>query len=105
MPDGYITDPEQLKAMAQGMVNTNEQLQDNGRKLAQAVDSVQGTWSGNAAVAFTTLMTTYSNDFKALNEALFAMAEQVTGTSVDYQRQEEEASADMSLIMQTLGDG
>jgi WXG100 family type VII secretion target len=105
MPDGYITDPEQLKAMAQGMVDTNEQLQDNGRKLAQAVDSVQSAWSGAAAVAFTNLMTTYGNDFKALNEALFAMAEQVTGTSVDYTRQEEEASTDMSLIMQTLGDG
>lgn len=87
------------------MVQTNEDLQDNGRKLAQAVDSVQGAWSGAAAQAFTTLMTQYQQDFDKLNTALFNIAEQVSGASRDYAAQEETAASDISTIMNTLADG
>jgi WXG100 family type VII secretion target len=104
MGDFKTGTPELLTA-SQQMVDTNELLQDNGRRLAQAVDSVQGAWAGAAAQAFTNLMTQYSTDFKNLNTALFNIAEQVSGSAKDYQRQEDEAAADVSAIMQTLSDG
>ncbi len=87
------------------MVDTNEQLQDAGRRLGQAVDSVQGAWSGDAAVAFTNLMTSFNTDFTKLNTALFNIAEQVTGSAHTYAEQEEAAASDVSAIAATLSDG
>lgn len=104
MGDFKTGTPELLTASDQ-MIATNELLQDNGRKLAQAVDSVQGAWSGAAAQAFTNLMTQYSTDFNNLNTALFNIAEQVAGSARDYQSQEDTAAADVSAIMATLEDG
>ena len=104
MGDFKTGTPELLTASDQ-MVSTNELLQENGRKLAQAVDSVQGAWSGAAAQAFTNLMTQYQSDFDKLNTALFNIAEQVSGSARDYQAQEDTAAQDVSAIMQTLSDG
>lgn len=104
MGDFKTGTPELLTASDQ-MVQTNELLQDNGRKLAQAVDSVQGAWVGAAALAFTNLMTQYSSDFEKLNTALFNIAEQVSGSARDYQAQEDTAASDVSAIMATLEDG
>lgn len=104
MGDFKTGTPELLTASDQ-MVQTNELLQDNGRKLAQAVDSVQGAWSGAAAQAFTNLMTQYQSDFDKLNTALFNIAEQVTGSADLYQAQEDAAAQDVSAIMSTLSDG
>jgi len=96
--------PELLTASDQ-MVQVNELLQDAGRQLGQAVDSVQGAWSGDAALAFTNLMTSYSRDFDKLNTALFNIAEQVAGSGRDYAAQEETAASDVSAIAATLSDG
>lgn len=103
--DGFVTDQTVLDAKAQTMVDTNELLQDNGRKLAQAVDAVQGAWSGAAAQAFTNLMTQYQADFKNLNDALFTIAEEVSSSSADYARQEAAAAEDVSAILSTLDNG
>jgi WXG100 family type VII secretion target len=101
----FETGTPELVTAADQMVATNEDLQEYGRQLALSVDSVQGAWKGNAAVAFTNLMTQYSTDFETLNTALFNIAEQVVGSAKDYERQEEEASSDISSIMATLEDG
>jgi WXG100 family type VII secretion target len=105
MAGGYQTGAPELLTASDQMVTTNEQLQDRGRQLAQAVDSVQSAWSGAAAQAFTNLMTQFQQDFTNLNTALFNIAEQVAGAARDYDRQEEEASSDISAIMSTLSDG
>ncbi|TDV47169.1 WXG100 family type VII secretion target [Actinophytocola oryzae] len=105
MAGSFQTGATELTTAAGDMVHTNELLQDEARQLAQAVDSVQGAWSGAAAQAFTNLMTQYNDDFTKLNTALFNIAEQVSGSAADYSKQEEEASADISAIMQTLSDG
>jgi ESAT-6 family protein len=106
MPDGgYKTSKEVMNGLVSNMMDTNEQLQDNGRKLAQAVDSVQGAWSGNAAMAFTNLMTQFGDDFSKMNQALVNIAEQVGASSDSYAAQEEEAASDISAIMSTLENG
>jgi WXG100 family type VII secretion target len=103
--EGFITNQQVLDEKAGAMVDTNEQLQDNGRKLAQAVDSVQGAWKGAAATAFTTLMTQYHSDFKNLNDALFKIAEEVSSSATDYAAQEQAAADDVSAILHTLENG
>lgn len=84
------------------MVAANQQLQDAGSQLASAVDAVEGAWKGAAQQAFNTLMTQYATDFKNLNETLFNIADQVSGSAKDYQAQEDQASQDISSIMSTL---
>lgn len=105
MAGSFKTGTEELTTVSDQMVQANELLQDEGRQLGQAVDSVQGAWSGAAATAFTNLMTQYHSDFAALNTALFNIAEQVAGSSRDYAAQEDTASEDISAIMATLEDG
>lgn len=84
------------------MMDTNELLMDNGRKLAQAVDAVAGQWAGAAQQAFQNLMAAYSADFTKLNEALVTISENVTGSAHAYQQQEDAAAADVSAISATL---
>jgi len=98
----FKTGVPELITAANQMVDTNEQLQDQGRQLAQAVDSVQGAWVGAAATAFNSLMERYRADFDTMNTALFTIAENVTGSADLYQQQEEEAAADISAITSTL---
>lgn len=98
----FATGTPELLTAANQMVETNESLQDSGRILAQSVDAMQGVWKGNAAVAFNSLMEQFRNDFDTMNTALFNIAEQVTGSAQDYERQEEEAAADISAITSTL---
>jgi WXG100 family type VII secretion target len=105
MAGSFKTGTEELTKVSDQMVQANEALQDEGRQLAQAVDSVQGAWSGAAAQAFTNLMTQYATDFQNLNTALQNIAEQVAGSSRDYAAQEETASSDISAIMSTLDNG
>jgi WXG100 family type VII secretion target len=105
MAGSFKTGAPELLTASQQMVDTNELLQDAGRQLGQAVDSVGGSWSGDAALAFTNLMTSYSTDFSKLNTALFNIAEQVSGAAKDYAAQEEAAASDVSAIAATLSDG
>lgn len=98
----FETGSAELLTAAGQMMDTNELLMDNGRKLAQAVDAIAGQWVGAAAMAFTNLMAAYQNDFTNLNTALSTISEQVTGSATLYQQQEDEAAADVSAIAATL---
>jgi WXG100 family type VII secretion target len=102
MPDGFAKGEGTLPAIADTMINTNERLQDNARQLAQAVESVQGAWTGQAAQSFNTLMEAYGRDFKTMNDSLFQIAEQIQSSEQEYARQEEEAARDVSAITATL---
>lgn len=98
----FKTGSAELMTAAGQMMDTNELLMDNGRKLAQAVDAVAGQWVGAASVAFNNLMAAYNADFTKLNEALSTISENVTGSATVYQQQEDAAAADVSAIASTL---
>lgn len=98
----FETGTPELKKAADDMVATNQQLQDAGAQLASAVDSVAGAWVGAAQTAFNNLMQQYQADFKNLNDTLFSIAEQTTGSADTYQQQEDQAAQDISSIMSTL---
>lgn len=98
----FETGTPELKKASDDMVSTNQQLQDAGSQLATAVDAVSGAWKGAAQTAFNTLMEQFGADFKNLNDSLFKIAEEVTGSADVYQQQEDQASQDISAIMSTL---
>jgi WXG100 family type VII secretion target len=98
----FATGSAELLTAAGQMMDTNELLMDNARKLAQAVDAVAGSWSGAAQQAFNNLMVAYNNDFTKMNDALSVISENVTGSANMYQQQEDAAAADVSAIASTL---
>ncbi|MBO0840221.1 MAG: WXG100 family type VII secretion target [Sciscionella sp.] len=92
-----------LDRSAQHMIQTNTQLQANLKSLADVLENTKPHWQGQAAGAFATLVEHYSADAKKLNDSLEQIAEQVSATSKEYARQEEESNQSISQITQTLG--
>lgn len=82
-------------------MDKNQNLMDQLKQLAAAVDAVQ--WRGAAATAFQTLMTAFSNDARQLNDALVRISEEVAASASEFDRQEEAASQSLSGITQALG--
>jgi WXG100 family type VII secretion target len=98
---GYTAGSAELRSAAQEMMDKNQNLMDQLKQLAAAVDAVQ--WRGAAATAFQTLMTAFSNDANKLNEALMRIAEEIAASATEYDRQEEAAQQSLSGITQALG--
>jgi|SRR5947209_2216012 len=99
---GYQTGAQELVQAGQRMEDTNQQLQAALNNVMNEVEGVRGAWSGAAASAFHTLMETYSNDAKKLNDNLQKISEAIAGSADAYRRQEEEAAQSVSSIAQAL---
>ncbi|HEU5472147.1 MAG TPA: WXG100 family type VII secretion target [Actinophytocola sp.] len=91
--------PELTRA-GQEMVDTNEQLMDQARQLAAAIDAV--VWDGAAKVAFVSLMTKFAEDTQKLNDSLMRISEEIAASSTAYQAQDEQAQSDLSAITSAL---
>ena len=100
---GYGTSVEEMAKAAVDVDNVNQQSQDALRSLASQLSPLEGTWKGQASVAFRTLMERYQTDAKKLHDALQGISEQLRGSSDAYARQEEESSSSLSNISNVLG--
>ena len=97
---GFAAGAPQLVQAGQAMEDTNQQIMDQGRQLASAVDGV--TWKGAAQVAFRNLMTKFAQDLKTMNDSLQNISEQITASAKAYDAQNQQAQQDMSGIMSAL---
>ena len=84
----------------QEMVDTKQQLMNQGQQLASAVESVN--WKGTAQVAFNNLMNKFAQDLKQMNESLNNIADQVTASAKAYEAQNAQAQQDITGIMSAL---
>jgi WXG100 family type VII secretion target len=97
---GFTAGSPELVSAGKAMEDTNGQLMDQARQLAQAVDAV--SWQGAAKTAFVNLMTKFAQDTKTLNESLNNIADQIGASAADYSAQEQQASSDISAISSAL---
>ncbi|MFL6141004.1 MAG: WXG100 family type VII secretion target [Labedaea sp.] len=97
---GFTAGSPELVSAGKAMEDTNGQLMDQARQLAQAVDAVN--WQGAAKAAFVNLMTKFSQDTKTLNDSLNNIAEQIGSSAADYSAQEQQAASDLSAISSAL---
>lgn len=100
---GYGITPEEMAKAAVDVDNVNQQSQDALKSLGNALAPLEGTWKGQAAIAFQTLMQRYNDDALKLHNALEAISQQLKESNVAYVRQEEEASSSLSNISNVLG--
>ena len=100
---GYGTSVEEMAKAATDVDNVNQQSQDALRSLGSQLAPLEGTWKGQASVAFRTLMERYNADAQKLHDALQGISEQLKGSSQSYAQQEEESSSSLSNISNVLG--
>jgi WXG100 family type VII secretion target len=91
--------PELMRA-GQEMVDTKQQLMNQGQQLASAVEAVN--WKGTAQVAFNNLMNKFAQDLQQMNESLNNIADQVTASAKAYEAQNAQAQQDITGIMSAL---
>lgn len=103
MAGSFKTGAPELQRAAQQMMQTNQELMGNLNKMAGECEQIRGTWSGEAAIAFTNLMERFSTDAKNLNQSLEQISEAVDTNAKNYQQQEQEAQQSISSIASTLG--
>ncbi|WP_309115133.1 WXG100 family type VII secretion target [Saccharothrix sp.] len=102
---GYGTGTDELVQAAKDIVSVDESVQGILNQVRSTVDTVSGSWKGAAATAFNTLMTRFDEDARKLQEALRAIAEQMSGSADIYARQEEEQNQSMSSLTSRLAGG
>ncbi|CAL9673346.1 ESAT-6-like protein EsxB [Actinosynnema sp. ALI-1.44] len=102
---GYTTGTQELMQCAKDIISVDEQTQGILNQVRNTVDGVASSWQGQAATAFQTLMTRFDEDARKLQEALRAIAEQMSGSADIYARQEEEQNQSMSSLTSRLAGG
>ncbi|MEU5691294.1 WXG100 family type VII secretion target [Actinosynnema sp. NPDC020468] len=102
---GYGTGTQELVTAAQDIVSTDDTVQGILRSLRSTVDTVGASWKGEASTAFTNLIARFDDDARKLQEALRAIAEQMSGSADIYRRQEEEQNQSMSGLLGRLSGG
>ena len=89
MPDGYAGTVSEFTNAHQKVVGVKEDVEGTLKQTWDIVMGLQGQWQGNAATAFTNMMTRFDADAKNLNAALEAIAEQLMAAGSTYQEQED----------------
>jgi WXG100 family type VII secretion target len=97
---GFQAGSPELVRAGQEMQDVNQQLMDQSRQLAAAVDAVD--WKGAAEVAFKKLMTAFAQDTKVLNDSLNKISEEIAASATAYDAQEQQAASDLSAITSAL---
>ncbi|WP_033436747.1 WXG100 family type VII secretion target [Saccharothrix sp. NRRL B-16314] len=100
---GFETGHEELVNAGKDIVSTNESVQGILTQLQGTIDGLSGVWSGQAALAFNTMMERFREDADKLQKALLDIAEQMSGSAATYLQQEVEQAQEMSQIMGRLG--
>ena len=88
MADGYTGTVAEFTAAHQKTVGVKEDVEATLKAVWDTVMGLQGQWTGQAATAFTNMMTRFDNNAKNLNAALEAIAEQLMAAGSTYDEKE-----------------
>jgi WXG100 family type VII secretion target len=103
MADGFGTSVEEMKKAGQHVFSVNEAVQGELAALQGRLAPLSDVWRGEAATAFTALMTRWDANARSLGEALRAIGEAIQGSGASYQAMEAQHTGDMSAIRAALG--
>ena len=77
MSQTFKTQADVMVATAGKVDNTNDEVQGELTRLQGVVDSVRGSWVGQAQVSFDDLMQRYNTSAQQLREALTSISENI----------------------------
>lgn len=98
----FKTEADVMVATAGRVDSTNEEVQGELTRLQGVVDSVRGSWAGNAQVSFDNLMQRYNHSARELNEALTAISDNIRSNARNFDDVEAENAHAFSNVG---GDG
>ncbi|GLZ27989.1 hypothetical protein Lesp02_01790 [Lentzea sp. NBRC 105346] len=99
----YATGVAVLQQTAELIRDKKVEADNLQRQLNSIVDGMAGYWKGQAKEDFAKVNTRFDDLCKNVLEALEEIAAQISGTAVNYARQEETGKATFSRISARLG--
>ncbi|MDY3127164.1 MAG: WXG100 family type VII secretion target [Corynebacterium sp.] len=97
----FKTQADVMVATAGRVDGTNEEVQGELTRLQGVVDSVRGSWAGQAQVSFDNLMQRYNASAQQLREALSAISDNIRSNARNFDNTE----ADNSQAFTSVGGG
>jgi WXG100 family type VII secretion target len=100
---GFNTTTEELDTLAKRIIEADETAQAKIRQVRDAAETVASSWKGSAFTAFQNLISRFDADAAKVQEALRAIAEQISDTSKVYAQNEAAQEAEISNVTARLG--
>ncbi|ALC05053.1 hypothetical protein CDES_03000 [Corynebacterium deserti GIMN1.010] len=101
MSNLFRTESDVMLATAGQVDDTNDQVQSELNRLRGVVDSVRGSWAGQAQVSFDALMNRWNASARQLQEALGSISENIRSNARNF----ESTEADNSQAFNAVGAG
>ncbi|MFP7364915.1 WXG100 family type VII secretion target [Corynebacterium callunae] len=97
----FRTEADVMLATAGQVDGTNDEVQAELNRLRGVVDSVRGSWAGQAQVSFDALMNRWNDSARQLQEALQSISENIRHNAHSFENTE----ADNSQSFNAVGAG
>ena len=98
MSQTFKTQADVMVSTAGRMDNTNDEVQGELTRLQGVVDSVRGSWAGQAQVSFDNLMQRYNTSAQQLREALTSISENIRSNARNFDNVEAENTEAFSKV-------
>lgn len=92
-----------LRRGAQAVSTAKSGIDQQTKKVRGEIDQLRGYWSGAAATAFTTLLNSWDEKAKNLNEVLVTLEAALSGTERDQAATEESHQQTISGLGSMMG--
>ena len=98
MSQTFKTQADVMISTAGKVDNTNDEVQGELTRLQGVVDSVRGSWAGQAQVSFDDLMQRYNTSAQQLREALTSISENIRSNARNFDNVEAENTEAFSKV-------
>ncbi|MER0071024.1 MULTISPECIES: WXG100 family type VII secretion target [unclassified Corynebacterium] len=98
MSQTFKTQADVMVSTAGRVDNTNDEVQGELTRLQGVVDSVRGSWAGQAQVSFDNLMQRYNTSAQQLREALTSISENIRSNARNFDNVEAENTQAFSNV-------
>ena len=98
MSQTFKTQADVMVATAGKVYNTNDEVQGELTRLQGVVDSVRGSWVGQAQVSFDDLMQRYNTSAQQLREALASISDNIRSNAHNFDNVEAENAQAFSNV-------
>lgn len=99
----FGTSTEVMGSAAQHVHQVRERIQQQLGTLRSQLGPLEGTWRGDASLAFSGLMVRWNDDAQRINRALAAIGDSVASSGRDYRAVETENAGGATRITGALG--
>jgi len=99
----FRTESDVMLATAGQVDGTNDEVQAELNRLRGVVDSVRGSWAGQAQVSFDALMNRWNDSARQLQEALNSISENIRHNAQSFENTEADNSQSFNAV--GAGDG